>query len=132
MRKDFQQPPDFTMLYCLCVNPFTNQLLFAAHMMDEALYGLGQICHRAGCALAGAAFHHNVTQTFDHRMNFTSMPHRGWDHVGRLNHKVPYRGGEPVFEIGVESILCLAGLKVEKPEDQRAGETEERGGERNP
>ena len=44
---------------------------------------------------------------------------------------VLHRGGEPVFEIGVEAVLRLAGLQIEKAEDQRAGEPEQRRRERN-
>src|ERR671929_6265 len=38
---------------------------------------------------------------------------------------------EPVFELGVEAVLRLAGLEVEKTEDERAREAEERGREGN-
>ena len=34
--------------------------------------------------------------------------------------------GEPVFEVGVEAVLRLARLQIEKAEDQRAGEAEQR------
>ena len=42
-----------------------------------------------------------------------------------------HRGGEPVFEVGIEPVLRLARLQVEKAEDQRAGEAEQRGRKRN-
>ena len=42
-----------------------------------------------------------------------------------------HRGGEPVLEVGIEPVLRLARLQVEKAEDQRAGEAEQRGRERN-
>ncbi len=40
-------------------------------------------------------------------------------------------GGEPVFEVGIEAVLRLARLQVEEAEDQRSGEAEQRGRERN-
>jgi hypothetical protein len=46
--------------------------------------------------------------------------------------EVADRGREPIFEIGVETVLRLTGLQVEETEQQRAGETEQRGRERNP
>ena len=36
-------------------------------------------------------------------------------------------GGEPVFEVGIEALLRLARLQVEKAQDQRAGKAEQRG-----
>ena len=38
--------------------------------------------------------------------------------------------GEELLELGIESILRLARLEVEKAEDERAREAEQRGGER--
>ena len=52
----------------------------------------------------------------------------GHDRLGGL---VVDRGGEPVFQFGVEAVLRLARLQVEEAEHQRAGETEQRGRERN-
>src|SRR6266404_8287512 len=37
-----------------------------------------------------------------------------------------HRGGEPVFEVGIEPVLRLARLQIEKAENQRTGETEQR------
>ena len=39
---------------------------------------------------------------------------------------VLHRGGEPVFQIGIEAVLRLAGLQIEKAENQRAGKPEQR------
>ena len=52
----------------------------------------------------------------------------GDDRLGRV---VVDRGGEPVFQFGVEAVLRLARLQVEEAEHQRAGEAEQRGRERN-
>src|ERR1700730_17251441 len=98
------------MLYRLSVNPFANQLLFAAHVMDEALDGLGKVRHGVGCTLAGAAIRHDVAQTFTHGFTFpATTPHRGRYDVGRSTSEIPHRCGDPVFQIGIESILCLTG-----------------------
>ena len=48
--------------------------------------------------------------------------------LGRL---VVDRGGQPVFQFGVEAVLRLARLQIEEAEDQRSGETEQRGRKRN-
>ena len=37
-----------------------------------------------------------------------------------------HRGGEPVFEVGIEAVLRLARLQVEEAQDQRAGKAEQR------
>ena len=42
-----------------------------------------------------------------------------------------HRRREPVFQIGVKSVLRLAGLQIEEAEDQRSGEAEQRRRERN-
>ncbi len=47
----------------------------------------------------------------------------------RVDAEVVHRGGEPVLEVGVEAVLRLTGLQVEKAEDERAGEPEQRGRE---
>src|ERR1700730_12939805 len=102
------------MLYRLSVNPFANQLLLAAHAMDEALDGLGKVRHGVGCTLAGAAIRHDVAQTFDHGVNFTaSIPPGGRAIAAQSTTETRRRGGEPVLQIGIESILCLTGLQVE-------------------
>ena len=39
---------------------------------------------------------------------------------------VVHRGGEPVFELGVETVLRLAGLQIEEADDEGAGKAKER------
>src|SRR6201994_574324 len=50
---------------------------------------------------------------------------------GRVPAIFAHGGGEPVFEVGVETVLRLARLQIEKAEDQRSREAEQRGRERN-
>src|SRR5258708_34534438 len=113
------------MLYRLSINPFANQLLLAAHVNDQALDGLGEVRHGARCPLARTAVSHHLAQTLDHSANFSPcVPHRGLRGVDGCGPEIPYRGSEPVFEIGVEPVLCLTGLQIEKSEHKRSGETE--------
>src|SRR5215831_2921724 len=112
------------MLYRLSINPFANQLLFAAHMNDQALDGLGKVRHGARCAFARTAIRHNLTQTLDHGANFSPRVPYGRVYCLGCAPEIPHRGGEPVFEIGIEAVLCLTGLEIEKSEHQRSGETE--------
>ncbi len=112
------------MLHRLRIDPFANQLLLAAHVNDQALDGFGEVRHRARCPLAWAAVRHDVAQTLDHRADFSArVPHRG-GHIGGRAAEIAHRGREPVLQIRVEPVLGLAGLQVEKAQDQRSGETE--------
>src|SRR5215210_9366053 len=58
-------------------------------------------------------------------MEFTAGAYRGFARI------LADRGGEPVFEVGIEAVLRLARLQIEKSQNQRTGETKQRGRKRN-
>ena len=67
---DFQQPPDFPMLHRLGIDPFADQLLLSAHMMNQSLYRLGKVHHGAGRGIAGSAIRHQGPQSLDRGVKF--------------------------------------------------------------
>ena len=125
---DLEQPLDLAMLAGLAVDPFADQLLLAAHMVNEALDRLREVRHRGGRRLVGAALGDHLVQSLDCGIDVAAGGRRR--HV--LAAEIAHRGGEPILELGVEPVLRLARLQIEEAEDQRTGEAEQRGRERNP
>src|SRR5882672_9937855 len=112
---------DLAVLLALAVSPFADQLLLGPHMRDQALNGFGEIGHRRHGAAAAAALFEARPQTFDRGLKLAAGAR------GALAGISAHGGGEPVFEIGIEAVLGLARLQVEKAQDQRSGEAEQRG-----
>src|SRR5262249_61930616 len=118
-REAFEQPLDFAVLFALAVGPFPDHLLLGAHMRDQALDGVGKIGYCRYRAAVAAAFLDGCAQPLDCALQVAA---------GALAAAVfANGGGEPVFEIGVEAVLRLARLQIEKAEDQRTGESAQRG-----
>src|SRR4029077_2412822 len=117
--ESLQEPLDLAILLALSVGPFPDHLLLGAHVRDEALNGFGQIGHRSRGAAACTAFFQRLPQPVDRGLQFTAR--------SLLAGIVAYRGSQPVFELGVEAVLRLARLQVEKAEDQRTRKTKQRG-----
>ena len=117
------------MLDSLAVDPFADQLLLAAHVVDQPLDRFGEVRHRPGRGLVRAAIRDHLAQPLDRGMDVRAA-RRGRDRG--LDAEIAHRGGEPVLQVGVEAVLRLAGLQVEKSQHQRSGEAEQRRGERNP
>ena len=108
---------DVLLLYRLCVDPVANLLLLGAHMADQGLNAFGERCDRLG-----------VTLIFDRR-----LPALGNDrplrHCFRDRRRL-HVAGEKLLEFGIEPILRLPRLEIEKAEDERTRKPEQRGGER--
>ena len=111
-------------MLALAVGPFADHLLLGAHMRDQALDGLGEVGHRRRGAAAAAALFSHRAYPFHRMLQFAGD-------AGSAVAIFAYGGGEPVLEVGVEAVLRLARLQVEKAQDQGAGEAEQRGRERN-
>ena len=117
----FQQPLDLALLLGLGFDPVANGLLLGAHLVDQALDGLGEIGHHRGGGLIAAGFIDGRAQALDGAAYFAE-PGGGDSRLGGL---VVHRGGEPIFELGIETVLCLARLQIEKSEHQRSGKAEQ-------
>ena len=85
---------------------------------NEALDGVRKACHCGRRGAAGAHVLHGAPQPVDRMVQ--SAPS-----AGRLAIFAHDRR-QPVLEVGVEAVLRLARLQVEKAEHQRAGEAEQR------
>src|SRR5689334_3969255 len=103
----FEQPLDLAALLALAVSPFADHLLLGAHMRHQSLDGFGEVGHRRGVA-AAAAFFYCRAELVERRGEIAGHP---------LAAILAHRGGEPVFEVGVEAVLRLARLQIEKAED---------------
>ena len=107
-----------------------DHLLLGTHVLDEPLNGLGEIRHRLRRRFGLAEIGHRVGQPFERRVNLaveTSGAH-GWA-VGCVGADFVDGSRQPILKVGVEAVLCLARLEVEKPENERAGKAEQRGRE---
>ena len=93
-------------------------------MRDQTLDGLGEVGHRRRGVSAAAAFFKHRAYPFHRMLQFAAE-------AGSAIAIFAHGGGEPVLEVGVEAVLRLARLQVEKAQDQRAGEAEQRRRERN-
>src|SRR4030081_3187497 len=120
-RDPLQQFLDLAVLLALAVGPFADHLLLVPHMRDQPLNGLGEVGHRRGGAAATAAFLQRRPQLRDGGLKFAAA--RGGAALAGI---AAPRGGPPVFEVGIEPVLGLARLQIEKAEDQRTGEAEQR------
>src|ERR1700674_5453412 len=85
---------DLAVLLALAVGPFADHLLFGPHMRDQPLNGFGEIGHRGRGAAARTALFQRSPQPLDSCLKFAA----GAGFAGIFAH----RGGEPVFEIGIE------------------------------
>ena len=133
-----EQRLHLALLLGLGLDPASDHLLLAAHVLDEALDALGEVGHGgggalgrpiAGCAAgAVAAFLDGARQALDRDAEVL----RGGPGAAAALDQVGIEVGDrrqPVLEVVVEHALRLAGLQVEEAEDERAGEAEQRGRE---
>src|SRR6266702_4855382 len=129
-RDAFQEAPDLAVLLALAVGPFANHLLLGPHVRDQRLNSFGKARHRRGGAAAGGAFLEHDAQALDRGLELAAR-NAAARCDGHLAAAIfAHGGGEPVFEVGVETVLRLARLQVEEAEDQRAGKAEQRARER--
>src|SRR5450631_3499735 len=104
-----EQPLDFAILLALAIGPFADHLLLGAHMRDQSLDGLGEVGH--GCrGVAVAVVLDRGAQPLDRGRQLAA---------GAVAGIFAHRGGEPVLEVGIEAVLCLAGLQVEEAQEDR-------------
>src|SRR4029079_10637709 len=121
-RDPLQELLDLAVLFALAVGPFADHLLLGAHVRDQALDRFGEVGHRRRGIAAAAAFLGYGPKLFHHMLYFAASA---------VAVTFAHRGGEPVFEVGIEAILRLARLQVEKAQDQRTREAKQRRRERN-
>src|ERR1700675_1018983 len=95
-RDPLEQFLDLAVLLALAVGPFADHLLFGAHMRQQTLNGGGEIGARGGGAAAGAAFFQSGPQPLDRGLKLAARA------GGALAGIFLHRGGEPVFEVGVD------------------------------
>ena len=93
-------------------------------MGDHALDRVGETGHHRGAGAIGDAVLDRKPQPLDRALQFAAAGGRAVAGVFLDG------GGEPVFQVGVEPVLRLARLQIEKAKDQRAGQTEQRRRER--
>src|SRR6202034_1504379 len=91
--------------------------LCGPHVADQSLNALGKRCDRLGVTLI---LNRGLRALGDDRGV------RNW--LG--NRRRLDVAGEKLLELGIEPILRLARLEIEKAKDQRTREAEQRGGER--
>src|SRR5260221_2164397 len=119
-RDPLEQFLDFAVLLALAVGPFADHLLLGPHMCHQALNGFGEVGHRSCGAAAGAALFEGGPQPIDGSLKFAARARSALAGIST------HGGGEPVFEVGIEAVLRLARLQIEKAEDQRTGKSEQR------
>src|ERR1700733_3861638 len=109
-----QQPADVVLLGGLRLDPIADLLLLLAHMGDQGLDALGQARHRRR-ALALIL-----------RIDGDGLA-CGFLHDGRRVGL--HMAGQKILKLSVEKIRPLPRLQIQKTENQRTGEAEQRGGE---
>ncbi|WP_425351831.1 hypothetical protein [Methylobacterium radiotolerans] len=101
-------------------------------MLDEALDALGEVGHRLRRRAAAAALGHQGTQAVDRLLQFLSPG--GRPGTGRRRDRRRFLGSraghQPVLQFVVEPGMGLARLQFQEAGDQRRGEAEQRGRER--
>src|SRR5262249_52427455 len=119
-----KQALDLAVLLALAVRPFPDHLLLGAHMRNEPLDRFREVRHRR-CRAAAATFLDGSAEPLDYGRELAGG---GPAPAAAI---FAHRRGQPVLEIGVEAVLRLARLQVEKTKHQRTRKAEQRGRERN-
>ena len=115
------------LLLGLRLDPVAHDLLLVAHVLDEA----GMPSARLAMAVATRWLEPPVSCSVLQAARTSALQLVGCDrcwhastHAMSEDRSVTRR--QPVFQLGVETVLRAAGLQVEKADDQRAGKAEQR------
>ena len=97
--------------------------------MDQPLDRFREIGHRGGGSPMRAAVGDCLAQTLDRQLQVARHGggERGNSRRLALDAEIAHRGGEPILELGIEAVLRLTRLQIEKAEHQRPRQSEQRG-----
>jgi len=114
----------------LVVDPLPDDFLLRAHLAHQLIDALGELPNRLDGfrAASGARLHplaqarHGALQVIKHDLQ---LPGRRVGDDATLCRREIGNSGEPLFELVVEAIVGMAGLKLEEAQHKRACQAEE-------
>src|SRR5215470_17555561 len=108
------------MLLGLRIDPVSDHLLLAAHVVHQPLNRFREIGHGGRGGPARSALGDCLPQSLDGDAQIALDRARCGRGCVPADAEIAHGGGEPILEFNIEAVLRLAGLQVEKAEHERA------------